>query len=180
MLPKSVAERLKCNEQVEAEQYEQSTIFFSDIVGFTKISSSSSPLQVKQETNGLIKRESIQCVQFFLSTSFPKCQHIAGTDMTHMYIRIYSVFLLFHKVVDMLNSLYMCFDERIEMYDVYKVETIGDAYMVVSGGYLLWEVELIVDWKGQIAKRTNESTCLSLFVFLSLRAKQSFIPLIIK
>ena len=48
-----VAERLKVGEPVLPELYDAVTVFFSDIVGFTSLSSASTPMQVVDLLNDL-------------------------------------------------------------------------------------------------------------------------------
>lgn len=81
IFPDEIAEKLWLGKQVDAQSFSDVTMLFSDIVGFTSICSTASPLQV----------------------------------------------------ISMLESLYKIFDEFCGIFDVYKVETIGDAYCVAKG-----------------------------------------------
>jgi guanylate cyclase len=80
VFPKHIADVLNAGNKVEAESHEIVTVVFSDIVGFTDISQTFSPL----------------------------------------------------KVSNMLDRLYQAFDILANKHKVFKVETIGDAYMGVS------------------------------------------------
>ncbi|XP_069869097.1 guanylate cyclase soluble subunit alpha-1 isoform X3 [Dipodomys merriami] len=81
IFPCEVAQQLWQGQVVQAKKFNNVTMLFSDIVGFTAICSQCSPLQV----------------------------------------------------ITMLNELYTRFDQQCGELDVYKVETIGDAYCVAGG-----------------------------------------------
>lgn len=81
ILPHSIAKRLKSGEGVIAEHYENVTVLFSDIVGFTEYSQKVSP----------------------------------------------------QILVNKLNELFSEFDDLSVRFDLEKIKTIGDAYMVISG-----------------------------------------------
>ncbi|XP_060806332.1 head-specific guanylate cyclase [Amyelois transitella] len=81
IFPPHIAKRLWLGEKIEAKSHDDVTMLFSDIVGFTSICATATPMMV----------------------------------------------------IDMLENLYSMFDIFCEQLDVYKVETIGDAYCVASG-----------------------------------------------
>jgi len=80
VFPPHIAEALQNGRKVEQESHECVTIFFSDIVGFTTISQSTTP----------------------------------------------------QKVCLMLDRLYQKFDHLSQKHDIFKIETIGDAYMAIT------------------------------------------------
>ncbi|XP_069688238.1 head-specific guanylate cyclase [Periplaneta americana] len=81
IFPPDIAKRLWLGQTIEAKTHDDVTMLFSDIVGFTSICSTATPMMV----------------------------------------------------INMLQDLYNQFDVFCGQLDVYKVETIGDAYCVASG-----------------------------------------------
>jgi len=65
MMPRSVADQLKSNGEVKAEYYRNVTIYFSDIVGFTKISACSEPLDVVTMLNDFYR--SVRLVTIYVN-----------------------------------------------------------------------------------------------------------------
>ncbi|MEB3022790.1 adenylate/guanylate cyclase domain-containing protein [[Mycobacterium] crassicus] len=64
------------------------------------------------------------------------------------------------KLVDLLNDVFQCFDELVDRYDLEKIKTIGDCYMVASGvprprgDHAQTLVNLALDMQAEIGKRT--------------------------
>ncbi len=81
IFPQEIVERLKNGERVIADDFDEVTVLFSDLVGFTELSAD-----------------------------------IFAEDL-----------------VEKLNTIFFAFDLLTEKYDLEKIKTIGDAYMLVGG-----------------------------------------------
>jgi guanylate cyclase len=81
ILPSEIAQALKNENRTIADQIEQASVLFADVVNFTPMSASMTPTEL----------------------------------------------------VELLNEVYSHFDALVEKYDLEKIKTIGDCYMVAAG-----------------------------------------------
>jgi adenylate cyclase len=108
ILPKEISEALKTEPRAIAAHYDEASILFADIVGFTPMAATMLPL----------------------------------------------------TLVDLLNEVFECFDELVDKYELEKIKTIGDCYMVAAGvprprvDHAEALVNFAVDMQAEIGKRT--------------------------
>lgn len=108
ILPKEISDILKTEQRTIAAHYDAASILFADVVEFTPMAATMTPLQL----------------------------------------------------VDLLNEVFQCFDNLVEKYDLEKIKTIGDCYMVAAGvprtrpDHALALVQLALDMQTEVAERT--------------------------
>ena len=108
ILPKEISEALKIEPRAIAAHYDEASILFADIVGFTPMAATMLPL----------------------------------------------------TLVDLLNDVFECFDDLVDKYELEKIKTIGDCYMVAAGvprqrvDHAEALVNFALDMRAEIAKRT--------------------------
>lgn len=108
ILPKEISEALKADQSTIAAHYESASVLFADVVSFTPMTATMTPL----------------------------------------------------RVVNLLNDVFQCFDDLVEKYDLEKIKTIGDCYMVASGvpreraDHATVLVQLALDMREAVATRS--------------------------
>ena len=108
VLPKEISDTLKGDKNTIAAHHSAASILFADVVEFTPISTTMSPMQL----------------------------------------------------VGLLNEVFQCFDDLVEKYDLEKIKTIGDCYMVAAGVPCAREdhakalVDLALDLRSAVAERS--------------------------
>jgi len=108
ILPKEISEALKTEPRAIAAHYDEASILFADIVGFTPMAATMLPL----------------------------------------------------TLVDLLNDVFECFDDLVDKYELEKIKTIGDCYMVAAGvprqrvDHAEALVSFALDMQAEIGKRT--------------------------
>jgi adenylate cyclase len=108
ILPKEISEALKTEPRAIAAHYDDASILFADIVEFTPMAATMTPL----------------------------------------------------TLVELLNDVFQCFDALVDKYDLEKIKTIGDCYMVASGvprprgDHARALVNFALDMQAEICRRT--------------------------
>ena len=108
ILPAEISEALKTEPRAIAAHYDEASILFADIVGFTPMAATMLPL----------------------------------------------------TLVDLLNDVFECFDDLVDKYELEKIKTIGDCYMVAAGvprqrvDHAEALVNFALDMQEEIGKRT--------------------------